>query len=402
MTSSSGTVVDNLGVFLGSLDGQPPRRILNDESSAFWIPPLNGGSDGYLVFWREGTLLAQPMDSRTLRPTAEVFPLAEQVSVLGAYVHASISQTGVLAYWSGGSFNSAQLTWYDRSGKSLGVVHTPAAEIGVALSPDEKTVAVARGRGYNRNESGVWLHELARGVDTRFTLDNAGNRAPVWSPDGRRLIYTSIREGTSNLYLRDASGTGKDERLLPPGGARFATDWSKDARSLVWEETGKGFDLWTMSVDGERKPVPFANSEFNETQGQFSPDGRWLAYASDESGRYEVYVRPFPAGGGKFRVSVSGGELPHWRRDGKEIYFVSNDRKIMAATVRTSAGAELSITADTPQTLFPIQSPVIRHGFNNYPYAVTADGKRFLVIAGLEASETPLTVVVNWLAAVKK
>jgi len=172
---------------------------------------------------------------------------------------------------------------------------------------------------------------------------------------------------------------------------------------LIYQETGKGYDLWTVNMQGDRKPVPFANSEFNETQGQFSPDGRWMAYSSDESGRFEVYVRPFPEGAGKWRISTNGGELPRWRGDGKEIFYIAPDRKLMAVPVRAVPGAQPSLTAEAPLALFETHIAPTSQGFNNYPYAAAADGQRFLAITGgVENTDTPLTVVVNWLAAIRK
>src|SRR5207249_4153527 len=180
-------------------------------------------------------------------------------------------------------------------------------------------------------------------------------------------------------------------------------DWSGDGRFLLYTELGsKGADLWVMNMDGERKPVPFLQTPFNESQGQFSPDGHWIAYASDESGRYEVYVRPFPSGPGKWKISISGGELPRWRRDGKELYFLSPDRKLMAAAVKPASGAQPVFEAAAPQALFEARVPTLIPGRNGFVYAVAADGKRFLVNTGSQTAETPLTVVVNWLAAVKK
>jgi eukaryotic-like serine/threonine-protein kinase len=390
------------GVYLAGPDGNAPQRLVAVESSALWVPPLSSGPNGHLVYQHDGVLMAQPMDAKTVQPDGGPFPIAEQVSVLSARPQASISQTGLLVYWNGAA-SASQLTWYDRSGKDLGTAAPPAIELGLALSPDEKTVAVSRAKSGDV-ASDIWFHELARGVENRFTLDAASARTPIWSPDGRRMIYSAFRGANANLYLRDTSGSGKDAVLLPPvAGPRFATDWSRDGHVVAWEEGGNAYDLWTMNLDGDRKPVPFANSEFNETQGKFSPDGRWLAYASDESGRYEVYVRPFPTGAGKWRVSLNGGELPYWRGDGKEIFYLAPDRKIWAAPVKAVPGTQPSFTPEAPQSLSDMRMGPHAAGTNNYPFAVSGDGKRFLVLsASGENAEAPLMVVVNWLAAVKR
>ncbi|HUQ91571.1 MAG TPA: protein kinase [Bryobacteraceae bacterium] len=392
------------GVYLASLDGPPPRRLLADTSSASWLPPANGAGSGYLLFHRDRTLMAQPLDAKTLGPAGDLFPVAEQVSLANRdYVQASISFNGVLVYWSGGAtLAESQLTWYDRSGKALGNVGTPALMEGFALSPDEKTIAVVRGT--SANQSDLWLHELVRAVDTRFTFDLLGNRVPVWSPDGRRIVYTAFGGSYPDLHSKETSGTGPDETLFKNGLERYSCDWSKDGRTLLYvERRSKGADLWVTNMEGDRKPTPFLETAFNETQGQFSPDGRWVAYASDESGRYEVYVRPFPSGPGKWKISVHGGELPRWRHDGKELFYLSPERQLMATAVKAVPGTQPLFSAGSPQLLFDGRIPRLTPGNNVFPYAVAVDGKRFLVQTSLgETAETPLTVVVNWLAAVKK
>jgi Tol biopolymer transport system component len=334
-----------------------------------------------------------------------LFPVAEQVSVgpQANHVLASISGNGVLVYWGGANFGENQLGWHDRAGKSLGNVGAPVRSNDVALSPDEKMVVASRRAGSGRN-SDIWLHELARGLDTRFTFDASQNPYPVWSPDGRRILFGSDRAASFGLYVKDTSGAGQDELLLKSAQIKFPTDWSADGRFVLYTELGgkTAADLWVLNMDGERKPVPFLQTPFSESQGQFSPDGHWIAYASDESGRYEVYIRPFPSGPGKWKISIGGGELPRWRRDGKELYFLSLDRKLMAAPVKGGSGAQPVFDAAAPQALFEAHVPTLVPGRSTFPYAATADGKRFLVVTGSDTAETPLTVVVNWLAAVKK
>jgi serine/threonine protein kinase/Tol biopolymer transport system component len=395
------------GVYVASLDSQSTRKVLADRSSFAWLPAPAGSRNGYLLFARETTLMAQPFDEKTLQPAGDLFPVAEQVSIGPHTPHAqaSISSNGVLVYWGGGGFGENQLAWYDRTGKPLRSVGAPASIENLALSPDERTVALTR-RGSSTGAD-IWLHELARGADTRFTYD-ANNHQPVWSPDGRRIAYYSLRSGLPDLYLKDASGAGKDEILLASGQPKFPTDWSADGRFLLYAEiTGKTMlDLWVLPEPGSAghgKPVPFLQTQFNETQGQFSPDGRWIAYASDESGRYEIYVRPFPPGAGKWKISISGGEFPRWRHDGKELFYLSPERKLMAAAVKAGPGAERVFEVSAPETLFDSHAASTNPGFNYFSYAVAADGKRFLVNTTVgEAAESPLTVVVNWLAAVKK
>jgi Tol biopolymer transport system component len=288
-------------------------------------------------------------------------------------------------------------------------VGAPARTLYFALSPDEKTVAVPR-RASSGNNTDIWLHEIARGVETRFTFHaSSRNEGPVWSPDGRRIAFFSSRAGRTDLFLKDTSGTGQDELLLESALNKYPTDWSRDGRFLLYTETGSktGFDLWILPEPGaagrDSKPVPFLQSPFNETQGQFSPDGHWIAYTSDESGRQEVYVRPFPPEAGKWKISISGGQFPRWRHDGKEVFYLAPERKLMAVPVKADVGARPMFEAAAPQTLFEARIPSITPGFNQFVYAVAADGKRLLVnTTRSDIVETPLTVVVNWLAAVKK
>jgi Tol biopolymer transport system component len=391
------------GIHVASLDGQTPRLLLADPSSAFWVPHASRGDIGYILFTRGRTLMAQPSDAKTLQPAGEVFPVAEQVSLQNVhYVQASVSPSGLLVYWTGGESLDHQLTWYDRSGKPLSNVGTPAGSLGLALSPDEKTAALTR-FSQGQGSSDIWLRELARGVDTRFTFDSAASRAPVWSPDGRRIVYSSARDGSPSLFLKETSGTGKDDMLLKPTTGQFACDWSKDGRTLVYVENSKSLDLWTLNMEGDRKPAPFANTTFNETQCHISSDGRWISYASDESGRYEIYVRPFPSGPGKWKISINGGELPRWRQDGKELFFISPEGTLMAAAVKAVPDAQLVVSAEVPQLLFDGRLHRYTPGYNFFPYSVASDGKRFLALTPpRETAETPLTVVVNWLAGLKK
>ncbi len=397
------------GMLLGSLDSQPARRLLADNSNAAWVPPAAGSENAHVLFIRESTLMAQPVNPKTLQPAGELFPVAEQVSLwLNGWAPVSASENGVLVYRAGSGGGGTQLSWHDRAGKELGKVGAPGQFWGFALSPDEKMVAVPRLTGAGAD---IWLQEPARGVDTRFTFHASLNHQPVWSPDGRRIVFSSNRGGRSDLYVKDTSGAGQDERLLQaaPEMGRNSCDWSRDGRSLLYVEQAPKtrFDLWVVPWEGDRKPVVFLQTEFNETQGQFSPgpEGRprWIAYASDESGRYEIYVRPFPGGAsgptGKWKVSAAGGQFPRWRRDGKELFYLSPERRLMSVAVKTEGVLE----ATAPQPLFDTRVPFIAAGFNNFAYAVAADGKRFLVAStGVEAAETPLTVEVNWLAGVKR
>jgi Tol biopolymer transport system component len=253
----------------------------------------------------------------------------------------------------------------------------------------------------------LWITELEHGPESRFTFDASANAAPIWSPDGNYVVFASNRGGAvTNLYRKAANQARGDELLFRSEFNKFPTDWSHDGRFIIFRQTSpqSGNDLLALPVSGDKKPIPLLQSEFNEVEGAVSPDGRWLAYASDESGTYEVYVQPFAPGSskpssGKWQISIGGGRDPHWRGDGREVFYIAPDRKMMAVAVKTEGD---SFVRSTPQVLFDVRFPV--EGTTLSRYAVSADGKRFLMAAGLEASSEaePLHVTVNWLAGVKK
>jgi len=389
------------GVYLAALDSPAARRILADPSGAVWVPSSPASQHGHLLFIRDGSLMAQPFDPSTLQLAGEAFPIATQASFGpdNAYPLVSASADGLLVYLAGRNAADRQLTWFDRSGKELSNVGSRGHFRGVALSPDEKTVAadhVSVGIA-----SDLWLHEWTRGVESRFTTHQTSvNGVPVWSPDGRRIAFASNRTGRFDLYVKNAGEAGQDQILLQNGNRKTPSDWSRDGQYLLYTETDaktQSDDLWVMPMEGDPKPVPFLHTEFNETEGQFSPDGHWIAYASDESGRFEIYVRPFPAGPGRRKVSVNGGAYPRWRSDGKELFYLTTEGKVIATAVKVGLRNEFESAG--PQELFDAHVGYMRPGeapLYNY-YSVTHDGQRFLVTAAAaEVAGTPLTLVLNW------
>ncbi len=388
------------GVYVATLGAKPQskdhKRVLSGFSMAAYSEAPSGL--GRLLFEREGTLMAQSFDLEKLELSGEPFPVAHQVGGTPAqagWAAFSTSSTGMLVYRTGGGARR-QLVWFDRAGKSLGALGSPGEWHDFKLAPDEKRIAATRREQGNTD---IWVHELARHTGARFTFHSAFDGYPVWSPDGARIVFASNREGISNLYLKASSGASEEELLLKSNESKYPTDWSPDGRHLLyWSLAGKtGHDLRVLPFEGERKPVPFLQTEFTELFGRFSPDGKWIAYASDESGRYEVHVRGFPKSGGKWQVSNGGGSRPRWRRDGKELFYLTADAKLMAVEVK-AAGATLE--AGQPRELF--QTSAANLAFYTDLYDVTGDGKRFLVNSALEeTAAAPITVVENWAAGGK-
>ena len=305
-----------------------------------------------------------------------------------------MSGNGLLVYDSSGAAGQNQLVWMDRGGKRLATVGEPGNVFVPSLSPDGKRVVVAT-RDAQKQTSDLWLHDLARGIATRFTFDPRDDTYPVWSPDGSHIAFGSDREGSMDLYQKRASGAGQEELLLKSDTRKFPTDWSSDGRFLLYIEVDPKtkHDLWVLPMEGDRKPVAVIKTQFAERGGAFSPDGRWIAYISDESGRFEIYVQPYPTTGAKWQVSKNGGHWPHWRRDGKELFWLELDGTMMAAGV--SAGQTFQAE---------IATPLFKTGLTEIAdrYSVSPDGQRFLLRMPVETGSRSVTVVQNWLAGAQR
>ncbi|MCU1235578.1 MAG: serine/threonine protein kinase [Candidatus Solibacter sp.] len=393
---------ENIGIYLGSLDAKPEqlvsKRLAATPSSPVYAPSSDLAT-GYLLFVREGTLMAQLFDSRKLELAGEAMPIAEGFADQGPAPF-SASTTGVLAYGSSrGAGLTSQLTWYDRTGKILDTVGELDSYYSLALSPDGLRIAVERDASGAIRNTNIWILESSLGAATRFTFGKSIDWMPVWSPDGSQIVWSSRSGGRDDLYQKASSGAGKEDLLVKSSLGTYPNDWSRDGRFLLYTSLGKGSDLWVLPMTGDdRKPRLYVQTGFAEMQARFSPDTRWVAYTSDESGRNEVYVRPFPdASGGKWQVSKGGGDQPQWRRDGRELFYISADSKMMAVEV----SANPSFRSGAPKALFVV--PALGGGTIGTRYRVSADGKKFLIncLAASSAS-APITVVLNWQAGLKK
>ncbi len=385
----------NSGIFLTSLTSKPSeKKLLLYSAVGPAFAPSSDRASGHLLFLRDGTLMAQRFDLGSLALAGPAVPIAEDVGTSLAHGFFSVSNNGVLAYRTG-TVGGTRLAWFDRMGKEIGQVGQPGDYRSVALSPDGARVA-ARIDARNLN---IWLFDLARNTSTRFTSGQVPDNSPVWSRDGSRIAFFSGR-ATQALYVKTVSSDAKPEMLLPPALALTPWGWSPDGRFLLYSvleaKTGKTH-LWVLAMDGDRKPAPLMQTEFGETQAQFSPDGRWISYTSDESGRNEIYVRPFPvsAEGGKIKVSEGGGAFARWRQDGKELLYIGLDAKMMAVDVSAAA----SFKAGVPNPLFQTR---MRLEGGLYQWDVSADGKRFLIDTLASERSDPITIVTNWQAGLPK
>ncbi len=395
------------GVYLGSLDGILKRRLLDEITVIKYMAAVPGdtaGGAGWLVFVRDGALLARPFDTSRLDFTGEPFSLSDKVGrdvITPDYFTFSVSDNGVLVFDPSLKRQRRQYRWVDRRGQPINSLDVPAGLFNHWLSPDEKRFIADR---YDPQigTSDLWLYDVSGGKAERFTFDPAIDSSPVWSSDGSRIVWSSTRDdGVGSLYQKAASLAGEETPLLKSDYPKLPTDWSRDGRFIIYRQIDPKTkaDVWVLPVagSGEAKPFRVLGTEAIEIAGTLSPDGQWLAYASDVSGRFEVYVQSFTGGGGKRQVSNGGGSSPRWRQNGRELFYYAGDGKLMAAPVRSGESFEM----DAAVPLFEFRGGTLWVPYT--PYAVTADGQRFLINAVVETEpNAPLTVWVNWAAGAPK
>ena len=383
-------------VYVGSLDSLSHKKILDTLSEAQYAAP------GYLVYGRNNTLFAQRFDVSSLSLVGEAEPIAGDVSVQINMLRTgfAVSQTGQFVYFSSGSASDIQLIVTDRSGKQLSTLEGGGNYLYVRLSPDGQKLAVAETDLLNGGST-VWIFDLLSNIRSRFTFGNGMNTTPAWSPDGLQVAFTSSRRGAFNVYVKPTSGAAEETALNPGAEDERPQSWSADGRFLILDSRPQSRqnipEISVLPRTGDSKPFSYLNASYANSGGRLSPDGRWLAYVSNESGRPEVFVTPFPRAKGKWQVSSTGATTPRWRRDGRELFFCQTDGILMAAEV--TAGKDSFAVGSVKQ----LSERRIFQTFYSATYDVFPDGQRFIVAAVKpEAIHAPLTLVTNWTAELKK
>jgi Tol biopolymer transport system component/predicted Ser/Thr protein kinase len=391
--STDGAVVTSLStIYAGSLDSRESRIVAQASSNAVY-------ASGYLLFLREHTLMAQPFDGKRLTTTGEAVPIATPVqdspaAGLGLF---AASNDGTLVFQPG-SQPLQRLAWLDRTGASVAALGEPGPLlISPVLSPDGKRAMVSAFDPAAHNND-LWIFDLTRNLRNRFTFSSANENAGVWSPDGSTIVFNSSGKGHLDLYRKLASGAGAEELLYANEMNKTPASWSPDGKFILYTSTAdqKTYDLWILPLAGEAKPFPFRKTAFNERDGRFSPDGRWVAYQSEESGRSEIYVASFPDSGTRTQVSLAGGVMPRWLSDGKEISYAAPDRRLIVTEIGVK-GREVVIGASRPLSPNGNQPAV------PFLFDVSSDGQHFLAVMPEQAAPPdPLTLVLNWTGGVRK
>ena len=380
---------DVRGIHVGNVDGTLAQRLFDADTPAVYAA-------GHLLYVHQGTLFARRFDPEQLTVDGDPAPVAEHVtSGTRAEIAAlSASAAGPIAYRTGSPGGKRQFVWFDRAGRELMRVGSPHSfgPSYLSMAPDSRRIAVQRTEGGNTD---IWLVDLARGNASRFTTDPEADIAPLWSPDGTRIVYSSLRN-RFNLYERPIAGTVAVDLVLSDE-AKSATDWSSDGRFLLFRSLGRGsnWDIWALPMSGERKPVAVVRTMFDERDAQFSPDGKWIAYQSNQSGRFEIYLQPFPDGGERIPISTNGGAQVRWRGDGRELFYLALDGRLTAVRLSFPSDGG-SPEVGTPVSLFARAVSSLRD-IARHHYIVSADGERFLFDTLVEEAASPVVLLLNWM-----
>ncbi len=379
---------DLYAIYLGALNSTEKHLILRTPGNSAYIDP------GYLLFYKDRTLFAQNFDLKNFKLSGEPAPIFTDIAFLPRISKAaySVSSSGLLMAQKEGESAVSQLVWFDRAGHDLGMAAKAGVFGNIELSPDGKWIASDTTDPGSLNTD-VYLYNVAGGEAKRLTFDPALDSSPIWSPDQKRLIFSDNREGQFNLYLKNSDGS-QEEKLIPQEGIdRFSNDWSRDGKFILYE---RGADLWYLSLPG-LQPTEFLKATSTLRTARFSLDGKWVAYASNESGKWEIYVTSFPEAHGKWQVSSGGGIQPRWRGDGKELFYLAPDDKLMSVAVKTGANFD----AGTPAALFQAYPREFGATSEQFFYDVSKDGQKFLINTQVKSAKTPVSVVLNWTASLK-
>jgi serine/threonine protein kinase/Tol biopolymer transport system component len=378
-------------ISLGMLDSPDWRPIVNASSNAAYADP------GYLLYVRDNALVAQHFDSKSYVVSGEPQTVSDEVQYFPIVDHGvfAVAGTGTLVAQTGKGEAKSQLVWFDRDGKPLGTVGQPGRIANLGLSRDGRRTVVDQ-MDRDQRHVNIWVSDLANDAATRLTFTLAVDQCPIWSPDGKRIVFSSNRKFHFSLYQKNSDGSGSEQEIADLGVPQSAFwDWSRDGKYLLVQ---KSSDLWYMSPS-DWQAKPFLLSRGNIRNAQFSPDGRWVAYSSNETGSWEVYVSPFPTPGSKWQVSTAGGEEPRWRRDGQELFYLSAEGKVIAVPVKSLANFE----AGPPSTLFQTHTRQPISMMDAFSYDVSSDGQKFLINTRMdETNAAPLSIVLNWASELEK
>jgi eukaryotic-like serine/threonine-protein kinase len=378
-------------IFVGSLDSKEKKFLTKATANAAYAAP------GYLLFYRDKTLLAQSFDLNRLELTGEASPILTDIQYESRIAHVvfSVLDGKALVAQSGAGVSLSRLQWFDRSGKEVGSVGEPDVYSNVELAPNGKSVAVDKNDIGNQNTD-VWIYDLQGGSTKRMTFDPAIDAMPVWSPDGKRVVFSSSRKQTFDLYLKATDGAQEEKAIeAAPAWDKYPSSWSRDGKYILYTRES---ELWFLTLPDLRDQL-FLKPPSAIKNGQFSPDGKWVAYASNESGKWEIYVTSFPEAHGKWQASNGGGDQPRWRGDGRELFYLAPDGKIVAVPVKEGA----SFSSGAPAALFQANQREPVATSEQVAYDVTRNGQRFLINTYVKNGKIqPMTVVLNWDAESKK
>jgi len=371
-------------VYVGSLNSTEKRLVTKASSNVAYVAP-------YLLYYHDRTLFGQHFDTKTFELTGEPIPILTDIQYAPRISRAvfAASNTHLLVAQKAGDTGASQFLWFNRQGQEIGTALKPGIYGNMMLSPNGKIVASDVTDPVSQNTD-IWTFDLETQSAKRLTFDPAIDSVPIWSPDGTQMVFSSNRGVTFDLYLKDANGAQEEKHIPQDGPDRFPSDWSRDGKYVIFE---RGADLWFLTIP-ELRATQFLKASSTLKNGQFSPDGKWVAYSSNESGRWEVYVTSFPEAHGKWQVSNAGGDQPRWRTDGKELFYLGPDSQMTAVPVKTGANFD----AGTPTALFQANPRELVATSEQFSYDVSKDGQKFLINTQLKTGMAPMSVVLNWSA----